>query len=160
MAGNPTPQVKANWVAALTPIMPAALSGVGLVPVFYAYPGDDSPGHEIVFMHGSDTVYSNHAMRAGRRRRHLRCSFDAVIQVLIEGITADVVGPNPHKIADERAELLATVLDEHIAENEHLASPTLIDVASLTRSAQVYGIHEHGAWTRITLTVEFDARIL
>jgi len=162
MAGNPIAAVKANLRPQLASRMPAKLTSVGLVPVHYSHPGDAYAGNELVWFHGADTAYSVHSLRAGRRRRMLTCRFDVVAQVLIEGTTNDYdpVDSPLHQQADARADLLIQIVDEYIADDEHLASAALIDVAYVESTRTEYGVHEHGAWARVVLRVAFDARIL
>lgn len=163
MAGNPVAAVKANLVAALRDLMPQQTDSTDLVPVFYAYPGDEHAGTEVVWLHGADTEYAVHSMRADRRRRKLVIRFDVVAQVLLQGATLDDIdsaGQAPQQIADARCDELIQVVDEYIADEQHAASPALVDVAWVEGSRHEYGTHEHGSWARVILRVACDARIL
>jgi hypothetical protein len=160
MAGNPVAIVKANLAAALRPLMPLQTGSSDPVPVLYSYPGDDNAGRELVWFHGADTSYEIHSLRAGRRRRVLTVRFDVVAQVLLEGATVESGTDAPQQVADARADELAQVVDEYIADEEHAASPALVDVAWVESSKTEYGVHDHGSWSRVILRVAFTARVL
>jgi len=160
MAGNPVATVKANLADALRPLMPLQTGAADPVPVFYTYPGDDNAGRELVWLHGADTEYEVHSLRAGRRRRLLTVRFDVVAQVLLEGGTLEAGTDAPQQVADARADELAGVVDTFIADEEHAATPALVDVAWVESSRFEYGVHDHGAWSRVILRVAFRTRIL
>lgn len=160
MAGNPVATVKANLAAALRPLMPLQTGTSDAVPVFYTYPGDDNAGRELVWFHGAETDYEVHSLRAGRRRRMLTVRFDVVAQVLLEGSTLEAGASAPQQVADARADQLAQVVDEYIADEEHAATPALVDVAWVESSRSEYGVHDHGSWSRVILRVAFRTRIL
>jgi hypothetical protein len=163
MAGNPITTVKANLRPALAALMPATTADASVtVPVFYRYPGDATVPRECVWFHGSETTYAVTALRAGRRRRTLTVRFDVVAQVLLEGPTVVEATDNTplNYDADLRCDALITVVDEYIADEEHLATASLVDVAWVESTRQEYGVQPNGAWSRAIARVAFHARVL
>lgn len=161
---DPIDDVKLRWARTLAPLMPAATGQRGKrVPVFYAYPGDDHVQDEMLFLSGGVTDLAVHSLRAATRRRVLTSEFLVVAQVRVLGDTQP--GTDPLKqpaqhTADRRASTLIAVAENHIATDEHLACPDLIDKAWAGRITSDFGTSDTGAWTRKILTVRFEARIL
>ena len=165
MAGNPVAVVKRQWRDALDPLMPMALAAGGdsfRVPVSYRYPGDQLVRREHVWFHGASSAYGVHSMRAGRRRRDLTVTFDVVCEVRLDGVATDDDQSTItlQEQADARAQALAQIVDEHIADEEHMASSELVDVAQVVSSRDEYGDTDTGVWSRVTLTVSFKSRPL
>ncbi len=151
MAGDPTATVKAQWLEALGGL--DALTGVQLA---YCWPGVDHTRKEAVWFQGARTDYSVHSLKAGRRRRKVTIRFDVIVCVQRDGSS----GPDQQALADARAHELWTALDEHIADDEHLNSAALIDVAWVESAELVQGYGDTGVVAQINAVVAFDARIL
>lgn len=155
MAGVPTFEVLQSFRAALASIMP------GTVPVFYAHPGDQFLGAEAVWFDQIVDDYSVHSMKADRRRRKIRTGFDVVVQVFQVGATDPTVENTQQYLCDTRAAIIVQAIDEYVADEQHLSRPDLVDVGWLGAGARTErGLTDQGCGTRVTLRVEYDARIL
>lgn len=162
MADSPTFTVMQTWAETLRPLMPVTVdprSGE-LVPVFYAHPGERWQGPDCVWFDRPIDAYNVGPMRSGRRRRMITSTFQVVIEVFLEGPSDPTSWWSLQHECDLQAGLIRQVIDEHIADEEHLACPDLIDVAQLVSSRADRGLTATGAGTRIVLDVQFDARIL
>lgn len=162
MADAPTFEVMHRWAETLRPLMPTQLESADLVPVWYSNPGDRTASRENVWFDQVTDDYEVHSLRQGRRRRKLRSGFEVIIEVILFGATADsVLESEPLQLrCDRQVSAIRQVIDEHIADDEHLSCADLIDVAWLVSSKTERGLVDQGVANRTTLRVEFDARIL
>jgi hypothetical protein len=162
MAVDPIALVKRQWATALQGEMPSLTDGSETVPVTYGYPGDKHVAKEAVFFHGGDTEYEVHSLRADRRRRLIHASFDVIVQVRQAGASNndEAQDDGPQFACDTRCWDLWQLIDEHIADEEHLASPELVDVAWVVSTRLEYGTYDLGVWSRLIGRIRFDARIL
>lgn len=163
---NPIHEVKLRWLRKLATLMPPITDDPAgrRVPVFYSYPGDDYAGREFLFASGARTSSQVHSMRAEKRKRVLTCEFELVTEVLIEGRSqlvdiTDPGSPLPYA-ADLRAEALWAIAENHIATEEHLACPDIVDKAWAGDVVNQDGVQDTGSWTRCIATIRFEARIL
>lgn len=163
MADAPTFVVMKRWAEHLSGVMPPSVLpqvGAGTVPVYYSHPGDRHLGPDCVWFDRVIDDYNVVPLKAGRRRRLLTSTFQAVIEVFIEGASAASDWFDLQHDCDLQASAIRQVIDEDIADEEHLHCPDLIDVAKLVQSRTERGLTATGAGTRIILDVSFDARIL
>lgn len=162
MADVPTFTVLQRWAETLRPLMPISIDPASgqPVPVFYAHPGDRWQGQDCVWFDRPVDSYTVGPMRAGRRRRSTTTTFQVVIEVFLEGPSDPSSWWSLQHECDLQAGLMRQVIDEHIADEEHLSCPDLIDVAQLVTSRSERGLTATGAGTRIVLDIQFDARIL
>lgn len=158
----PTFTVLQRWAETLRPLMPVTVdprSG-DLVPVFYAHPGDRWTGPDCVWFDRPIDSYSVGPLRAARRRRMISTTFQVVIEVFLEGPSDPTQWWSLQHECDLQAAAIRQVIDENIADEEHLSCPDLIDVAQMVTSRAERGLTATGAGTRLVLDVQFDARIL
>ena len=141
--------------------MPTQLQSPDAVQVFYTHPGDRSNVRECVWLEPEiDETYSVTAMRTDRRRRTVRTRFNVAIQVLLEG-KVDVGDVSPLQYAcDMQAAAIRQIIDESIADEQHLSSPDLVDWAKLNSGRIERGMTATGVGTRLFLSVECESRIL
>lgn len=147
MASYPTLTVKQQWLAALSAL--PALAGVQLG---YSWAGDLTTAPEAIWFEGDRSSFEVHSLRAGTRRRLVTTEFLAVVQVLGVG--------RSQLQADTRCYELVSVLDEHIAAEEHLASPGLVDVAWFIAADLEQGPVDNGNGARIVCTIRYQSRPL
>ena len=158
----PTFTVLQRWAETLRPLMPFTIAAnlVEPVPVFYSHPGDRYVGPDCVWFDRVNDDYGVIPLRAGRRRRLVTSTFQVVIEVFLNGPSDPTNWFSLQHECDLQAGLIRQVIDEQIADEEHLSCPDLIDVAQLVRARTERGLTATGAGTRIILDVTFDARIL
>lgn len=158
----PTFTVLQRWAETLRPLMPLSVipTSGDRVPVFYANPGDRFVGPECVWFDRINDDYGVIPLRAGRRRRLVTSTFQVVVEVFLEGRSNPNEWWSLQHDCDLQAAAIRQVIDEQIADEEHLSCPDLIDVAQLVQARTERGLTATGAGTRIILDVSFDARIL
>ena len=160
MAGAPTFEVLARYRDRLAGMMPTQPQHDAIVPVFYSHPGDQWAGSALLWFDQVEEDFEIHSMRADKRRRLTHPRFFIVAAVALEGPTDPANAADLQLQADRFAASLRDIVDEDIALEEHLGCPDLIDVAKVVRCTTERGMFATGAGTRITITIEFDARHL
>jgi hypothetical protein len=160
---TPTFVVLKRWADHLAGLMPASIvptTGHPVVPVYYSNPGDRVLGPDCVWFDRINDDYDVIPLKAGRRRRLITTTFQVVIEVFLEGPSAANDASSLQYDCDVQAAAIRQVIDEDIADEEHLQCPDLIDVAKLVRGRAERGLTATGAGTRVVLDVSFDSRIL
>ena len=165
MAGQPVVWVKQAWAEALRPLMPALNDPVdgspGSVPVDYMWPGSAMVQRVHVWFEGDTTTSEVHSLRQGRRRRRQTTEFRVICQALVdrpaEGHGSD---SELQALCDQIVYDLADIIDTHIADDEHMASAALVDVAQYLGHDLESGPLPDGVGSRLTCRVSFQTRIL
>lgn len=148
MAGNPVATVKQTWLAVLD-----ALPALDGVQCSYSYPGDAAIAKEALFFAGAETTSQPHSLKAGRSRREITCEFDVIVEVRLDGKG----NPTQQAAADARADAIALVVDEHIADEKHLSSPSTVTWATVVSSRLEQGYTDQGVAARVIMRVRFHA---
>lgn len=129
MAYNQLATVKAAVAAGLAAVMPVDEQTNEVIPVHYAWPGQQHQRPTHVWLAGGRAVSDPAGMVAGRKRRDQRWSFDVIIECARRGQTVDDTGTNVlQRDADEIVEEIAGLVDEWVAANPKLGQTTTNDV--------------------------------
>lgn len=161
MAKIPIAEVKTAWHADLSTI--PVLQAVNLHVAW--------PGHELlyapdrlgspkaaVWFGPSRATYERHSLRADRQRRIVTCTFNVCIEVIVEGELAD--GGNAALIAESYAYDLWQPIDEHVADDKHLSSPTLVNFAVVDGESVDAGFTDTGYGFRLFMPIIVNFRLL
>lgn len=163
MAKIPIAEVKQTWRNALAAL--PALTDVNLHP---AWPGEgllyddakriDPYKAAIWFAPSKPTLYERHAMRANRQLRMVTCTFNVVIEVLAAGDSN--AGGAMALAAESYAYDLWQPIDEHVADDLHLSSPLLVELAWVEAEDAVSGFTDTGYGFRLHMPVSARFRLL
>jgi hypothetical protein len=154
--------VKRQWAAVLAPLLPYRDDG-SRVRISYSHPGPDLLETEHVYFDGGDATIEVSSMKAGRLRRLYTVEFNVIVLVQQVGpasVSPDGVTRTPQEVADTRAQEIATVIDEHIADDQHLSSPEVVDQAWSTGTTSSYGYLDNGVVSQVVMRVAFRSRPL
>ena len=161
MAKVPIAEVKATWATAL-----AALPALSAVNVFPAWPGEAmlyAPDKQAtikaaIWFGPSRCTYERHSLRAGRQRRIVTCTFNVCIEVLAAG-QSNEAGAQA-LAAESYAYDLWQPIDEHVADDLHLSSPSLVNFAVVDGEAVDAGFTDTGYGFRLFMPINVNFRLL
>lgn len=167
MAKVPIAEVKQTWAAALR-----ALPALANANLHAAWPGDQLLYDEakrvgtykaaIWFGPSTPVIIERHAMRATRQLRMYTVAFEVIVEVLVAGESNDdtATGTNAALRAESYAYDLWQPIDEHIADDLHLSSPTLVELAWVDGEDASSGFTDTGYGFRMHVPVFARFRVL
>lgn len=124
--------------------------------VTYGWPGDTFED-KAMWLGAANVSRDHETIRAGRRRRH------ETIDLTVALWSVDVEGDDAaerQEAADQAALAVVKIIDEWIADENHLGRPDLIDWALLTSFTHEVGPSENGQAALIDLTIRIRSRLL
>jgi hypothetical protein len=128
------------------------------VSVFYVHPGGGRElGSAMVWFDDIAISTTVKPMRANVRRRLIQTEFSIMIGVHLVGPTFD---SDLQYECDMFADNIRSIVDLDIATEEHLGSPELVDVATISSTKVERGVTATGCGNRTNLRVSFHARYL
>lgn len=159
----PIAEVKQAWRGAL-----AVLPEFAGVPIHPAWPGDnllfvtDVPvtanWKAAIWFGPSLASYERHSMRADRQRRIVTVTFGVFIEVQVMGVSNELGAAALQ--AEQIAYDLWQPIDEHVADDKHLASPALVDSVVVDGDQAVAGFTDTGYGYRLQMPVTAKFRLL
>ena len=159
MAYNLLTTLKRGLVVELAQILPSD------TVVEYAWPGSKYQKPVHVWTANGSTVSQPSTMRAGRKRRDQRVTFDVIIECYETAKTVDAQGVNVlQEVADEKVETIAGLIDEWIADNPLLGQTTTsslpVDYATFDGFTLTHGPTDTGCAARAVCTISVRLRPL
>lgn len=164
MAKVPIAEVKQVWCAALR-----ALPELVAVNIHPAWPGEDllytpelnADIKAAIWFGPSVCTYERHSMRADRQRRLVTCTFPVIIEVLVAGVGSDADMEYPAGLlAEQYAYDLWQPIDEHVADEKHLSSPSLVESAVVDGEDVDAGFTDTGYGYRLSMPIISKFRLL
>lgn len=161
----PIAEVKYAWANALM-----ALPELAAANIHPAWPGLDllhAPEKNAdikaaIWFGPSRSVYERHGLRADRQRRIVTCTFNVCIQVLVAGVSNDkAFAAYPAALlAESYAYDLWQPIDEHVADDKHLSSPSLVNFATVDGEATNAGFTDTGYGFELFMPINVNFRLL